>query len=145
MKISEVMTAAVHMANPEQTIREVAKKMAEIDAGALPVSERDRLIGMVTDRDITVRGVAEGKGPNAKVREIMTTEVKYCYDDQDIEAVADNMAEQQIRRMPVVNRDKRLVGIVSLGDIAGRGQADITGGALRGISQPGGLHSQSKH
>lgn len=143
MKISEVMTPSVQIVDPETTVREAAKKMAEIDAGVLPVSENDRLIGMITDRDIAVRCVAEGRGADAKVREIMTCEVKYCFDDQEVEDVADNMAEQQLRRLPVVNRDKRLVGIVSLGDIAAGEEADVSGEALRGISREGGQHSQS--
>lgn len=143
MKICEVMTPSVEIADPELTIREAAKKMAELDAGVLPVSENDRLIGMITDRDIAVRCVAAGKGPDAKVREVMTQEVKYCFDDQEIEEVAGNMAEQRLRRLPVVNRDKRLVGIVSLGDIAAGEESDISGEALRGISQKGGRHSQS--
>ena len=143
MKVSEIMTPDVHMANPDQTIREAAKTMAEIDAGALPVSENDRLIGMITDRDIAVRCIAEGRGPDAKVREVMTQEIKYCFGDQEVEEVAKNMAQQQLRRLPVIDRSKRLVGIVSLGDIAAGEGPDVSGDALRGISQPGGLHSQA--
>lgn len=143
MKVSEIMTPDVHMANPDQTIREAAKTMAEIDAGALPVSENDRLIGMITDRDIAVRCVAEGRGPDAKVREVMTQEIKYCFGDQEVEEVAKNMAQQQLRRLPVIDRSKRLVGIVSLADIAAGEGPDVSGDALRGISQPGGLHSQT--
>ncbi|MGJ0532081.1 CBS domain-containing protein [Methylocystis sp.] len=143
MKVSEIMTPDVHMANPDQTIREAAKTMAEIDAGALPVSENDRLIGMITDRDIAVRCVAEGRGLDAKVREVMTQEIKYCFGDQEVEEVAKNMAQQQLRRLPVIDRSKRLVGIVSLGDIAAGEGPDVSGDALRGISQPGGLHSQA--
>lgn len=145
MKISEIMTSDVQIATPEQTVREAAKIMAEIDAGVLPVSENDRLIGMITDRDIAVRCVGEGRGPDAKVREVMTKEVKYCFDDQEIEEVAENMGEQQLRRLPVIDRNKRLVGIVSLADIAAAEEADVSGDALRSISQPGGLHSQSSH
>ncbi len=114
MKISEIMTPDVRTVTPEETVCDAAKIMAEIDAGALPVSEGDRLIGMITDRDIALRCIGERKGPDEKVHEIMTQEVKYCFDDQDIEDVAENIAEQQLRRMPVVNRSKRLVGIVSL-------------------------------
>jgi CBS domain-containing protein len=143
MKVSEVMTPRVHVVDAEITVREAARKMAEIDAGALPVSENDRLIGMITDRDIAVRCIAAGKDADAKVREIMTKEIKYCFDDQEVDEVAENMAEQQLRRLPVVNHDKRLVGIVSLGDIAAGEEADICGDALRGISQKGGRHSQS--
>lgn len=144
MRISDVMTRDVCVAAPDLTIREAARKMAEIDAGLLPVGESDRLVGMITDRDIAVRGVATGKGPDSRVRDIMTSEVKYCYEDQDTDDVARNMAEQQIRRLPVVNRDKRLVGIVSLADIAERESSECCGAALRGITQPGGAHCQSK-
>src|SRR2546421_2490744 len=114
MRVSEAMTRDVKICTPGQTIRDVAKAMAEIDAGAMPVGENDRLVGMITDRDIAIRAVAQGKGPDTPVREVMTTEqVLYCYDDEDLDHVAKNMASQQVRRLPVVNRDKRLVGIVS--------------------------------
>jgi CBS domain-containing protein len=101
------------------------------------------LIGIITDRDIAIRGVAQGKGPTAKVREVMTEEVKYCFDDQDIEEVTRNMADIQVRRLPVLNRSKRLVGILSLGDIAINRDGKVAGDALRGISRPGGEHTQS--
>jgi CBS domain-containing protein len=118
--------------------------MADIDAGAVPVGENDRLVGMITDRDIAVRAVAQGKGPDAKVREVMSEEVQYCFEDEDLDEVARNMGEIQVHRLPVVNRDKRLVGIVSLGDIARRGApGNTTGEALSGISRPGGQHSQT--
>src|SRR5687768_10962062 len=117
--------------------------MAELDAGVLPVGENDRLVGMITDRDIAIRGVAEGKGPDAKVRDVMTADVRYCFEDQDLEEVTRNMANIQVRRLPVVDRDKRLVGIVSLGDIATSREAEEAGEALSRISRPGGEHSQS--
>lgn len=144
MKICDIMTRDVCIAAPEQTVREAAKKMAEIDAGMLPVSENDRLVGMVTDRDIVIRGVAAGKGPDAKIRDIMTPDVKYCYEDQDTEDVAGNMAEQQVRRLPVLDHNKRLVGIVSLADIAMNQESEVSAMALLGISQPGGAHCQSE-
>jgi CBS domain-containing protein len=144
MKVSEIMSPQVQLIGPDQSVVEAARKMAEIDAGALPVEENDRLVGMITDRDIVVRCLAAGKGSDARVREVMTRDVKYCFDDQDIESVAENMGEQRLRRMPVMNRDKRLVGMVSIGDIAAGEVADICGDALRGISQPGGPHSQSR-
>ena len=100
---------------------------------------------MITDRDIAIRGVAEGKGPDARIREVMSTEVKYCFDDEDAEEVLRNMSELKVRRLPVVNRDKRLVGIISLGDLAVNGEAAQAGAALGGISQPGGEHSQTAH
>src|SRR6266699_7234907 len=118
MKISEAMTRDVRVADPEETIRQAAKVMASLDAGVLPVGENDHLIGMITDRDIAIRGIAQGKGPKAKVRDVMTEDVKYCFEDQEVEEVTRNMADIQVRRLPVLSRDKRLVGILSLGDIA---------------------------
>jgi CBS domain-containing protein len=106
-----------------------------LDVGALPVSEEDRLVGMITDRDIAVRGVAAGKTPNAKVRDVMTPEIKYCFDDQELDEIAANMADIQVRRLPVVDRDKRLVGILSLGDIAVSDDSDCAVEALSGISR----------
>ncbi len=143
MKVSEAMTRDVRITSPDQSIREAARIMAEIDAGVLPVGENDRLVGMITDRDIAIRAVAEGKGPDTSVREVMTQDVKYCFDDEDTDDVARNMADQQVRRFPVVNRDKRLVGILSLGDLAVMEGARPAGEALAGVSQPGGEHSQT--
>jgi CBS domain-containing protein len=98
---------------------------------------------MITDRDIAVRAVAQGKGPDTPVREVMTTDVKYCFDDEDTDQVARNMGDQQIRRLPVVNRDRRLVGILSLGDLAVMQGGQPAGEALTDISRPGGEHSQT--
>jgi CBS domain-containing protein len=142
MRVSEAMTRDVRVANPGQTIRDVAKIMAEIDAGSMPVGENDRLVGMITDRDIAIRAVAAGKGPDTPVRDVMSKDVKYCYEDEDLEHVAENMGDIQVRRLPVVNRDKRLVGIVSLGDIAQKEDAETAGEAVQGVSQPGGKHRQ---
>jgi CBS domain-containing protein len=139
------MTREVQIAYPNDTIAEAAKIMARLDAGVLPVGENDRLIGMITDRDIAVRGVALGKGPDAKVGDVMNAEVKYCFDDQEIGEVLRNMSELQLRRLPVLNHEKRLVGIISLGDMACNGQAGLAGDALSGISRQGGLHSQTAH
>jgi CBS domain-containing protein len=118
--------------------------MAEIDAGVLPVGENDRLVGMITDRDIAVRAVAAGKSPDTPIREVMSSDVCYCFDDQEIGDVAANMATIRVRRLPVVDRGKRLVGILSLGDIAlSDNQEQPATEALCGISEPGGEHSQS--
>ena len=142
MRVSEAMTREVRVASPGQSIREVAKIMAEIDAGSMPVGDNDRLVGMITDRDIAIRAVAQGKGPDTPVREVMSTEkVLYCYDDEDLAHVAQNMGEQQVRRLPVVNRDKQLVGIVSLSDLAKK-EAN-TAKALRGIARPSEQHNQA--
>lgn len=141
MRVSEAMSRDVRIANPGQSIADVAKIMAEIDAGSIPVGENDRLVGMVTDRDIAIRGVAAGKGPDTPVREVMSQDVKYCYDDEELEKVAKNMGDIRVRRLPVVNREKRLVGIVSLGDLANRKGASLAGKAVKGVSQPGGPHA----
>jgi CBS domain-containing protein len=141
MLVNEAMSRDVRVANPKQGIREAAKIMAEIDAGALPVGENDKLVGMITDRDIAVRAVAEGKGPDTPVRDVMSKDVKYCFDDEELDHVSRNMADIQVKRLPVVNRDKRLVGILALGDIAGKAGTRVTGRATEGISRPGGKHA----
>jgi len=144
MKVRDAMTRDVRMVRPAQTIRDAAHLMAQLDIGALPVEDNDRLVGMITDRDITVRAVAAGLGPDALIREVMTQDIKYCFDDQSIDEVTSNMADIRVRRLPVLDRNKRLVGILSLGDIAiDEGAQDEAGEALGGISRPGGEHSQS--
>jgi len=145
MKVSEAMTRDVRIVSPEQTIREAAQEMARIDAGVLPVGENDRLVGMITDRDIAVRAVAEGKSPDVKVRDVMSGQVLYCYENDDLDDVAKNMGEMKVRRMPVLDRDKRLVGILSLGDVALNDKPKSTAQALAHISEHGGKHSQSAH
>ena len=135
-KISEVMTRGIQIANPDQTIREAAMTMAREDIGSLPVGENDRLIGMITDRDIALRAVAEGRSPNTPVRDVMTDDIKYCFEDDDVAQVAQNMAELQVRRLPVVNRDKRLVGIVALSNVAQCGDKKATSEMLRGVATP---------
>jgi CBS domain-containing protein len=137
------MTPEVKIASPDQTIRDAAKTMAEIDAGVMPVGENDRLVGMITDRDITVRAVAKGMGPDTRIRDVMSREVLYCFEDEEIEDVAQNMAELKVRRLPVLNREKRLVGILSLCDIALTQGPDAVAEAIAGISEPGGQHSQA--
>jgi CBS domain-containing protein len=145
MKVREAMTRDVRLVKPDQTIRDAAHLMAELDIGALPVEEGDRLVGMITDRDIAVRAVAEGRGPDTQVREVMSREIKYCFEDQSIDEVTQNMGELRIRRLPVLTREKRLIGILSLGDLAIDETAqDEAGEALGGISRPGGKHSQSE-
>ena len=140
MRVSEAMTREVRICTPGQSIREVAKIMEEIDAGAMPVGENDRLIGMITDRDIAIRAVGAGKGPDTPVREIMSSDVMYCYDDEDLDHVAENMGDVQVRRLPVVNREKRLVGIISIGDVAQTEGGKTAGQAVKGASKPGGAH-----
>lgn len=145
MKISECMTQDVRLIDPDQTIRSAARLMSEIDAGVLPVGENDRLVGMITDRDIAVRAVAEGKSPDAKVREVMTSDLRYCFEDEELEAVLDNMAANQVRRMPVLSRQKRLVGIVSMGDLSQGAEHAHLGRTVSHVMQPGGAQSQASH
>jgi CBS domain-containing protein len=142
MKISDLMTPHVRLVSPEQTIQEAACVMADIDAGSIPVGENDRLVGMLTDRDIAIRAVGKGLPADTKVREVMTKEMHYCFHDEDIEDVAEKMSDLKVRRLPVLDRDKRLVGIVSLGDIAAQ-HDEIAGETISEISEPGGRHSQS--
>jgi CBS domain-containing protein len=142
MKVSEAMTRDVCVADPDDTLEEAAGMMADLDAGVLPVGAHDRLVGMLTDRDIAVRAVAQGRGPQTHVKDVMSPEVKYCYEDDEVEDVAQNMGDIRVRRLPVLNRDKRLVGILSLGDIATQRTETEAGQALCGISRPGGEHSQ---
>ena len=145
MEVREVMTSNVRMATPDQSISESAQIMAECDSGVVPVYDQDRLVGMVTDRDIVIRAVANGKSPQTPVREVMSQEVLYCYEDDDIEQVAKNMAKNQVRRLPVLNRSKRLVGIVSIGDLSKSARPHATGEAIAEISKTGGQHTQSTH
>jgi CBS domain-containing protein len=143
MKISEVMTSDVEIASPDDTLQTGAKMMAELDIGVLPVGENDRLVGMVTDRDIAIRGVAGGQDvASMKLRDVMTKDVHYCFEDEDTGAVAGKMADWQVRRLPVLNRDKRLVGIVSLGDLAIGDQGEAPHQALKGVSE--GAHAGDK-
>ncbi|HLD66051.1 MAG TPA: CBS domain-containing protein [Pseudomonas sp.] len=134
MKISEIMTQEVKTVRPEQSLRDAAKLMADIDSGALLVSEGDRLVGMITDRDITVRAVAKGMGCDSPVREVMTPKVLYCFEDEDVDQVAENMADIQKRRLPVLSRDKRLVGVVSLGNIASTHDRKVCATVLEGVA-----------
>lgn len=143
MRVRDAMTRDVRVATPGQSIRDVARTMAEADAGILPVGENDRLVGMITDRDIAVRAVARGKGPDTPVRDVMSTEkVMYCFEDDVVDEVARNMGDVKLRRLPVMDRDKRLVGIISLGDVAQREQK-AAGRSMEKIAAKGGPHDQS--
>jgi len=134
MKIRDIMTPDVVLVNPNTAVRNVAIRMRDEDVGALPVGENDRLAGMVTDRDVVVRGVAENQSPSdCTVKDVMSEGVYYCFDDEEAERAADLMTEHKVRRLPVVNRDKRLVGIVALADLA---QAGISEFAIGEVSEP---------
>ena len=135
-RVSEVMTGNVLLARPEQTLREAAMLMAEADVGSLPVAENERLVGMVTDRDMAVRALARGLGADTPVSDVMTREIRYCFEDEDINDVAENMAELGVRRLPVVDRQKRLVGIVALSNVAQCGSEDASDSLLEGVAQP---------
>jgi CBS domain-containing protein len=143
MKVSEIMTRDVRLLSPDQTIREAASLMADIDAGSLPVSENDRLVGMITDRDIVIRAVAQGKSADTKVADVMSKEILYCVDTDEIDDVARNMGKAQVRRLPVVNSEKRRVGIVSLGDLARNDDPATIGRTVTKVSTPGGKHNQT--
>ena len=132
MQVSELMTRDVRIASPEDSLEHAAKMMAEIDAGVLPVGENDRLVGMITDRDIAIRAVAEGRDPREMtVRDAMTCNVSFCYADDSVESAAQLMEEKQIRRLPVFDRGSgRAIGIVSLGDLAVRHRDDRLSGEV---------------
>jgi CBS domain-containing protein len=135
MQVKEVMTERVSVVEPDTQIPQIARKMRDEDIGSMPVVENERLVGIVTDRDIVVRAVAEGQDVRtATAREAMSPRILYCFDDQTVDEVLGNMGEQQIRRLPVVDRDKRLVGVVSLGDLA-QAAKKKAGEALKEISQ----------
>lgn len=136
MRINEIMSRDVEVARPQDTIQTVARKMRDVDTGVIPVCDGDRVQGMITDRDIVLRAVSEARSFETPVAEVMTSDVEYCYEDDDIAQAADKMAELQVRRLVVLDHDKRLVGIVSLGDIAQQGKDKTTGQALEEISEP---------
>jgi len=136
IQVRQVMSNEVQTVSPDDTIQKAASLMSDIDCGSLPVAENDRLAGVVTDRDIALRAVAKGKAPNqCKVREVMSQGVKYVFEDEDTESASENMSRLQVRRLPVLNRQKRLVGIVALGDLATKQDGPVAGTALRGISR----------
>jgi CBS domain-containing protein len=138
MQIKEIMTTGVEVVRPDETLQEAARKMKSVDVGPLPVCDGERLVGMITDRDIIVRATAEGRDPKTTpVKDAMTPGVVYVYEDQDIEEAASLMKERQIRRLVVLDRNKRLVGILSLGDIAEDVDDDLlSGDVLEGVSEP---------
>ena len=138
MQLKEIMTPHAEVIHPEASVQEAAQKMKGLDVGPLPVCTGERLEGMLTDRDVTVRAVAEGRDPKTtKVQEVMTREVVYAFEDQDVTEAARLMEQHQIRRVMVLNRDKQLVGIVSLGDVAVHaGNARQAGQTLERVSEP---------
>ena len=142
MKVREVMTRDVQTIRPDQSAQQAASFMLSTDAGSIPVADGDRLIGMITDRDLAVRGVAEGHGPDTPVRELMTNDIVVARVEDDTEEVAVRMSEAQVRRLPVIDDQQKLCGIVSLGDLTLRSDGSEAEQALEGVSQPGGQHQQ---
>jgi CBS domain-containing protein len=136
------MTRDVETVTPDQTAQEAASFMLSADAGSIPVIEGDRLVGIITDRDIAVRGVAKGHGPDTPVRDLMSNGLVCARVDDDIEEVANKMSEAQVRRLPVIDEQERLCGIVSLGDLSRETDDETAQQALEGVSQPGGKHQQ---
>ena len=138
MQVKEIMTREVEVIHPNNTLEEAAKKMKDLDIGPLPVCEDKRVLGMLTDRDITVRATADGQDPwTSKVNEVMSPQITYCFEDQDVTEAARLMKEKQVRRLLVLDRGKRLAGIVSLGDLAVEARNEqLVGEALEGISEP---------
>jgi CBS domain-containing protein len=143
MRVNEIMTRNVRICSPEQSIRDCARAMADIGAGLLPVAKDNLLVGMITDRDIAIRAVAAGKGPETPVREVLSKAVLYCFEDQEVDQIAKSMGEARIRRLPVLARDKRLVGILSLGDVALH-RPGVAADAVGRVSKHGGPHSQTR-
>jgi len=142
MKVSDVMTREVQTISPDQTAKEAANFMLSTDSGSIPVTDGERLVGMITDRDIAVRGVAKGNGPDTPVSELMTKDCITAREDDDVSTIASKMSEAQVRRLPVIDGDEKLCGIVSLGDLSRDGDGQSASQALAGISQPSGQHQQ---
>jgi CBS domain-containing protein len=135
--IREVMSSDVEVINPNDTLRDAAEKMRSLNVGPLPVCDGQRILGMITDRDIVVRAIALGRDPNTtQVADAMSSGIEYCFDDDDVDSVLRNMRVKQIRRMIVVDRNKKLVGIVALGDLSGEVSEQQVAETLEGISEP---------
>jgi CBS domain-containing protein len=133
MQVGQVMTKSCKLVNANDTLQKAAQIMREQDVGILPVLENDRLVGVITDRDLVIRCLADGRDGKARVRDALTRNVKYCFEDEDLDHTLENMAEIQVRRLPVMNRQKRLVGIISLGDAARVYSPEPVGIALSGV------------
>jgi CBS domain-containing protein len=139
MQLSQIISHDVKTISPEASIRDAAMCMREADIGALPVCDGQKLVGMITDRDIAVRAIAQGEDPEqCRVSDAMTSDVIYCYEDEDVEQAVKIMEQKQLRRLPIVNRDKQLVGILAQADIARTGRDEMSGNMVEKVSQPGG-------
>ena len=142
MRICDVMTRNVETVTPDQTVQEAAGFMLSADTGSIPVTDGDKLVGMITDRDIAVRGIAKGYGPETLVRDLMTGDIIAVRETDDVAAVAAKMSEARVRRMPVIDSDAKLCGIVSLGDLSREAESGAATEVLSGVSQKGGAHQQ---
>ncbi len=142
MKLQEIMTQNPEVIRPDTKLQVAARTMRDLNVGMIPVCDGDRIQGMLTDRDITIRATAEGLDPSqVTVERVMTPDVVYCFEDQDVEEAAELMKKNQLRRLVVLDRDKRLTGIVSIGDIAVKcGRDRLSGDALEEVSQPAQPH-----
>ena len=136
MLVRDIMTRDVRLLSPHDSLQDAARRMRDDNIGSLPVADGDRLVGYVTDRDLVVRGLAQGFSGDTHVHDVMSDQVLYCFEDEDVNAVAANMAQNQVRRLPVLSREKRLVGIVALGDLATKGEDASAEDALEGVSKP---------
>jgi CBS domain-containing protein len=146
MQIAEIMTQDPEVITSNFVLKDAALKMRELDVGMLPIGKDDRLVGMLTDRDITIRATAEGRDPTkTQVHEVMTQEVVYCFEDQDVSEAARLMQERQIRRLPILNPEKRLIGIVSLGDVAVHsGEKSVVAETIKEVSEPAAPHRKTE-
>lgn len=138
MKLREIMTQGVELVTPETMLQEAAQKMKDIDAGVMPVCDGWELVGILTDRDIVIRSTAEGQNPGStRVADVMSREVAFCFEDEDTARAAELMKERQIRRLPILDRNRRLIGIISLGDLAvDTGDDSMSGDVLEQVSRP---------
>lgn len=143
MKVSDCMTPGVQVINPQESVAEAARIMRSNEVGFLPVAENDQLVGTVTDRDIVIRAVAHDRGPETPVAEVMSRELLFCFDDEDLDDASAKMSDAQVRRLPVLDREMRLIGVLTLGDIAQASDDDGTraGETLSKVTEAGGMHA----
>jgi len=134
--IRDLMTSNVETVSPDQTAKDAAAFMLSADTGSIPVCEGEKVIGMITDRDIAVRGIAAGKGPECSVRDLMSNDIICARDTDDAQAIAQKMSEAQVRRLPVLDSSDKLVGMVSLGDLSREAESSVASEALEGVSRP---------
>lgn len=135
MKVREIMTSNVECLSPESNLREIAQKMKSLDVGFMPVCENDRLVGTITDRDIVIRAIAESRDiNNIQARDVMTRDIVYAFEDEDVKDVAEKMRDKDVRRILILDKSKRLVGVVSIGDIS-KVEEKVSGKTLRDIAE----------